>query len=239
MPKWHDDANKYITSWLRAEQWQVWLPTRHTGEVTRSVCRGSKEGLHCQALFWLFAATGIVLDSIVEAEHAVALDITEPAGVRACSAVAPVNPSSRQQGSSLSSTTCELLLQCGSSTAKKKLPKTVTVAALKLLCSRLFKLAPNQIQLQLLQSQDGPCVTTQDPTSSQELQPEDIGQDETKQLSFWDVADGSTVLITHVHPEQQRQQREAEQLQKMREHDDRMAQQLQQGEVLRTAADSN
>lgn len=178
-----------------------------------------------------------MLDSIVQAEHAVAPDITEPAGVCACSAVAPVHPSSRQQGSSLNSTTCELLLQCGSSTAKKKLPKTVTVAALKLLCSRLFKLAPNQIQLQLLQSQDAPCV--QNPTSSQELQPEDIGQDETKQLSFWDVADGSTVLVTHVDPEQQRQQREAEQLQKKREHDDRMAQQLQQGEVIRTAADSN
>lgn len=142
-----------------------------------------------------------------------------------CSAVAPVsNPA--KQGSSLSSTTCELLLRCGDATAQKKLPRSVTVGALRLLCARLFKLQPDQIRLLLV----GPAAR------EQEEQEEDIGQDDTKQLSYWDVVDGSTVRVLAVDPEQQRQQRAAEQAARQVEHERRMAQQLQEGEALRSAA---
>jgi hypothetical protein len=139
----------------------------------------------------------------------------------------------KQPGSSLSSTTCELLLCCGATTAKKKLPKTVTVAALRLLCARLFKLAPDHIQLLLLPGAES-GQGSPDPGCSLG---EDIGQDDTKQLSYWDVTDGCRVHVVSVDPDQQRQQREAEQVAKKQELDQRMAQQLQQGEALRSAVD--
>jgi hypothetical protein len=152
-----------------------------------------------------------------------------------CSAVALVNPA-KQQGSTLSSTTCELLLCCSGAAVKKKLPKSVTVAALRLLCARLFKLAPDQIQL-LLQTADaaGPL---DDDVSNSVARGEDIGQDDTKQLSYWDVSDGCSVQVVHVDPDQQRQQREAQHLAESQQHEERMAQQLQQGEALRSAADA-
>lgn len=150
--------------------------------------------------------------------------------VSACSAVARVSNPAKQQGSSLSSTTCELLLRCGGATAKKKLPRSVTVGALRLLCARLFKLQPDQIRLLLV----GPAAGA----GEQEEREEDIGQDDTKQLSYWDVVDGSTVRVLAVDPEQQRQQRAAEQAARQVEHERRMAQQLQDGEALRSAAAS-
>jgi hypothetical protein len=144
----------------------------------------------------------------------------------------------KQQGSTLSSTTCELLLRCGGATAKKKLPKSVTVAALRLLCARLFKLPPDQIQL-LLQTADAAGPLDNDVSNSISVASgEDIGQDDTKQLSYWDVSDGCVVQVVHVDPDQQRQQREAQHLAERQEHEERMAQQLQQGEALRTAADA-
>jgi hypothetical protein len=152
--------------------------------------------------------------------------------LRVRSAVAPVANLAKQQGSSLSSTTCELLLRCGGATARKKLPRSVTVAGLRLLCARLFKLAPDQIQLLLV----GPAAGGDPQQQQEEEQEEDIGQDDTKQLSYWDVVDGSTVRVLAVDPEQQRQQRDAEQAARQVEHERRMAQQLQEGEALRSAA---
>jgi hypothetical protein len=141
----------------------------------------------------------------------------------------------KQPGSSLSSTTCELLLCCDAATAKKKLPKSVTVAALRLLCARLFKLAPGNIQLLLLPAEAAESGHgSPDPGCSLG---EDIGQDDTKQLAYWDVTDGCSVHVVSVDPDQQRQQREAEQVAKTQELDQRMAQQLQQGEALRSAVD--
>ena len=169
---------------------------------------------------------GLTHDSAVAAASAAML-------LFACSALAPAHPTQQQQGSSLSSTTCELLLCCGDSIAKKKLPKSVTVAALKLLCGRLFKLPPDQLQLLLVLP-----GSTEDPSvSGQQAVGDDIGLDDTKQLSYWDVADGCAVQVVHVDPDQQRQQREVEEASRKQEHEQRMAQQLQQGEALRSAAE--
>lgn len=144
-----------------------------------------------------------------------------------CCSAATANPS--QQGSSLSSTTCELLLRHGSNTTKKKLPKTITVGALKLLSGRLFKLPPDQQQLLL-------CMPEEE-QQQQHLEGEDIGQDDTKPLGFFEVVNGCTIEVVHVHPEQQRQQAVASKVHKQQQQEQLMAQQLQQGDALRSAAE--
>ncbi|WIA09989.1 hypothetical protein OEZ85_010201 [Tetradesmus obliquus] len=144
-------------------------------------------------------------------------------------AAAAAKPS--QQGSSLSSTTCELTLRHGNSSSKKKLPKTITIAALKLLCGRLFKLPPDQQQLLLHVPETG------EEQQQQQQQGEDIGQDDTKNLAFWDVVDGCAVEVLHVDVEQQRAAAAAVQLSRQQQHEQRMAQQLQQGDALRSVAE--
>lgn len=130
-----------------------------------------------------------------------------------------------QQGSSLKSSTCEVLLKHGDSTSKKKLPKTITVAALKLLTSRLFKLQPDQQRLLL-----------HDSNNSSDYQCEDIGADDTKTLGFWDVADEAVVEVLHIDPEEQRSAAHAAWLKQQGQQEQLIAQQLQQGESLRSAA---
>jgi hypothetical protein len=143
-----------------------------------------------------------------------------------CSAAAAAKPS--QQGSSLSSTTCELTLCHGNRSSKKKLPTSITIAALKLLCGRLFKLPPDQQQLLLHMPDAG---------AEQQQQGEDIGQDDTKNLAFWDVVDSCVVEVLHVDVERQRAAAAAMQLSRQQQHEQLMAQQLQQGDALRSVAE--
>eukprot|EP00775_Hariotina_reticulata_P004443 gene4443-4698_t len=129
-----------------------------------------------------------------------------------------------QQGSSLNSSTCEVLLKHGDSTLKKKLPKTITVAALKLLTSRLFKVQPDQQRLLLHDSNSADCHS------------EDIGADDTKTLGYWDVADKAIVEVLHIDTEEQRSAAHAAWLKQQGQQEQRIAQQLQQGDSLRNAA---
>jgi hypothetical protein len=127
-----------------------------------------------------------------------------------------------------------LTLRHGNSSSKKKLPKSITIAALKLLSGRLFKLPPDQQQLLLHMPGDD---AEQQPQQQQQQQGEDIGQDDTKYLAFWDVVDGCIVEVLHVDVEQQRAAAAAAQLNRQQQHEQRMAQQLQQGDALRSVAE--
>jgi hypothetical protein len=118
-----------------------------------------------------------------------------------------------------------VLLRCGSTTFKKKLPKTITVAALKLLTSRLFKLPPDQ-----------QCLLLHDSNSNTDHPSEDISADDTKSLSFWDVADEAVVEVQHMDPDEQRGAAHAAWLEQQGQQEQRIAQQLQQGDMLRSAA---
>lgn len=77
-------------------------------------------------------------------------------------------------GSTLSSTTCELTLTYGSRASKKKLPKSTSVAALKLLISRLFKVAPDRQRLLLHGGPEGRA-------------PEELSGDDTRTLGYYDA----------------------------------------------------
>jgi hypothetical protein len=135
-----------------------------------------------------------------------------------------------QQGSSISSTTVELLLQHGSTAVKKKLPRTATVALLRLLAGRLFRLPPEQLSLTLLPPGGGDADEGQ---QQQQQQAEDLGGDDTKQLSFWDVGPGCVVRVDTQDALAAQQQLRAAQ----HAHEQRIAHQLQQGEALRSAAE--
>ncbi len=68
---------------------------------------------------------------------------------------------------------CELALKHGARSSKKKLPRNTTVAALKLLCERLFKVKADR-QALLLADPDTGAV-------------EDIAQDDTRELAFYNI----------------------------------------------------
>lgn len=150
-----------------------------------------------------------------------------------CSAVA-ARPS--QTGTSISATTAHIQLEHGSSSSiTKKLPKTITVSALKVLCGRLFKLPPDQLQLLLCHRSSS--SNSDHHHQQQHRDGEDISEDDTKTLGYWDVADGCVIQVVHLDPHQMRQQQEQEQLARRQQHEHRMALQLQQGEVIRTAGE--
>jgi hypothetical protein len=136
-----------------------------------------------------------------------------------------------QQGSSLSISTVELLLQHDGTAVRKRLPKTITVAALRLLCGRLFKLPPDQLDLQLLPPE--PVETSGDAASGEQQRGEDLGADDTKQLCYWDVVPGCRVRVGRVDASQA-QRGEAEAFLSLQ----RESQQLAAGTAIRAAAAS-
>jgi hypothetical protein len=87
-------------------------------------------------------------------------------------------------GSTLSSTTCELTLTYGTRASKKKLPKSTSVAALKLLISRLFKVAPDRQRLLLHGGPEGRA-------------PEELSGDDTRTLGYYDAVVSSHP--PHIH----------------------------------------
>lgn len=140
-----------------------------------------------------------------------------------------------QQGSSLQASSVLLLLQHGASSSRKKLPRSITVGGLKLLCSRLFKLPVDEQQLLLARPS---CDAGEGGGGSSGQQPpaEDISGDDTKQLAFWDVADGCVVLVVRADADAAREAALAQAAAAALAHERLMQQQLQDGDALRCAA---
>lgn len=145
-----------------------------------------------------------------------------------CSAVG-VRPA--QAGTTISATTVQINLVHGSKAISKKLPRTITISALKLLCARLFRLQPDQLVLKVVPN-NGSAQSGQ-----QQSEGEDISQDDTKTLKYWDVPDGSAIAVVHIDPHQLKQQLQQEHFDKQQQQEQRITEQLQQGDVIRTAAE--
>ncbi|GLC39842.1 hypothetical protein PLESTB_001293600 [Pleodorina starrii] len=129
-------------------------------------------------------------------------------------------------GGSLASRMVELKLTCvaAGATAKmgtqvKKLPRSTTVSALRLLCERLFKVQSGSMAL-FLRAPGDPL-------------PEDIGGEEMgdRTLGFFGVQDGSEVLIDEVaDPEELRRAEAEERAAAAAAHQQRVAEQLRAAE---------
>lgn len=63
----------------------------------------------------------------------------------------------------------------------KKIPVSMTISNLKILCNRLFKMEVNEMKVFYRQSKDIPC-------------PEEL-DDDTRPLSYYDVKDNSELII--------------------------------------------
>jgi len=89
-----------------------------------------------------------------------------------------------QHGSALASALCELTLQHGRRSVRKKLPSSTTVGAVKLLCERLFRVKAGRQVLVLGAGGEGGGGGEQD-----------IGGDDTKPLSFWEPRVGCVCMF--------------------------------------------
>jgi hypothetical protein len=120
-------------------------------------------------------------------------------------------PKSSGQGSNLSSTTVEIRLQCGARSSKKKLPRATTISAVKLLCSRLFKIPPDRQLLLLHQggrggegvggaggAAGGGCGAGGGSGGGAMLAepPEEIGGDDTQILGYFEPQVGGSLVTT-------------------------------------------
>ena len=104
-------------------------------------------------------------------------------------------PKSGGQGSNLSSSTIEITLCCGTRSSKKKLPRTTTISAVKLLCSRMFKIQPDR-QLLLLHQQG---LGARGGNASSGIgvgaeAPEEITGDDTQTLGYFESQVGLSVV---------------------------------------------
>ncbi|GIL78417.1 hypothetical protein Vretifemale_7882 [Volvox reticuliferus] len=130
-------------------------------------------------------------------------------------------------GGSLASSMVEIKLTCvaAGATAKmgtqvKKLPKSTTVSALRLLCERLFKVKSQEMAL-FLRAPGDPM-------------PEDIGAEDLQDrtLGFFGAQDGYEVLIDEVDPEALRRADEDARAAATAAHEGRLAEQLRAAEKL-------
>lgn len=130
-------------------------------------------------------------------------------------------------GGSLASRMVELKLTCVAAAAHakmgtqvKKLPRSTTIAALRLLCERLFKVPADRMAL-FLRAPGEPL-------------PEAVGgqgqDDSDRPLSFFGVQDGSEVLVDEVDPEEQRRTDEDSRAAAAAAHEARLAEQLRAAE---------
>jgi hypothetical protein len=88
-----------------------------------------------------------------------------------------------QQGSTLASSLVEVRLVHGARSATKKLPRSTTVGALKLLCERLFRVKAARQALLVAGGGGGGGDDEQGECCGET----DIGGDDTKPLSYWEL----------------------------------------------------
>ncbi|KXZ50051.1 hypothetical protein GPECTOR_18g31 [Gonium pectorale] len=133
-------------------------------------------------------------------------------------------------GSSLAASTVELKLTCVAAAAHakmgtqvKKLPRSTTVAALRMLCEKLFKVPSARMSL-FLRAPGEPL-------------PEDIGGGdcEDRGLGFFGVQDGYEVLIDEVDPEAAEAAGRAAAERAAAQHEARLGEQLRAAERLQAS----
>ncbi|GFR48709.1 hypothetical protein Agub_g10665 [Astrephomene gubernaculifera] len=137
-------------------------------------------------------------------------------------------------GGSLAASTVELKLTCVAAAAQakmgtqvKKLPRTTTVSALRLLCERLFKVPADRMAL-FLRAPGDPL-------------PEDLGGSELEDrpLAFFGVQAGYEVLVDEVDPGEVRAAGERSRQQAAAAHEQRLAEQLRAAERMQAEVARN
>ncbi|KAI8467428.1 MAG: hypothetical protein J3K34DRAFT_523747 [Monoraphidium minutum] len=155
------------------------------------------------------------------------------AGAAAAAASAPPPPPAGAAGT-LAAALCEVVLRHGAKSSRKKLPRGTSVGALKLLCERLFRVKAAR-QVLLVGGGGGGADSSGGGGGGGGGDEMDIGGDDTKPLSFWELEPGAVVRVVEADGGSAGYSALAA-AGAAADHEERMQRQLQAGERLRVAA---